>query len=181
MRENPLAMSPVIYYTHVESPFGPFMIAGTEQHIVRASFTCGHQVRAPAAEWVESETKLRYASGALSSYFAGGRDELAIPWQATGTPFQEAVWHVVAAIPYGETMSYGEVAKAVGKPKAARAVGAANGANYIPILIPCHRVVGSNGQLTGFGGGLDTKACLLEMERGGGSAPAQHDLLAGLL
>jgi methylated-DNA-[protein]-cysteine S-methyltransferase len=101
----------------------------------------------------------------LREYFSGRRTEFELPLAPQGTAFQRGVWRQLQEIPYGETISYGELAKRVGNPKASRAVGAANGQNPIPIVIPCHRVIGSNGKLTGFGGGLPTKEALLALER----------------
>jgi methylated-DNA-[protein]-cysteine S-methyltransferase len=100
----------------------------------------------------------------LREYFAGRRAEFDLPLAPEGTEFQRTVWRNLQDIPYGETISYGELAKRVGNPKASRAVGAANGQNPIPIVIPCHRVIGANGKLTGFGGGLPTKEALLALE-----------------
>jgi methylated-DNA-[protein]-cysteine S-methyltransferase len=100
----------------------------------------------------------------LNEYFAGKRREFALRLDMRGTAFQKDVWEALLAIPYGETRSYGEIAKNIGKPSASRAVGAANGRNPIPIVVPCHRVIGSTGKLTGFGGGLDMKEKLLGIE-----------------
>ncbi|HEY8965921.1 MAG TPA: methylated-DNA--[protein]-cysteine S-methyltransferase [Candidatus Methylacidiphilales bacterium] len=102
----------------------------------------------------------------LGEYFAGKRREFALPLAAEGTPFQKAVWDALSEIPYGETRSYGQIAARIGKPSSVRAVGAANGRNPISILVPCHRVIGADGKLTGFAGGLETKAALLARERG---------------
>jgi methylated-DNA-[protein]-cysteine S-methyltransferase len=103
---------------------------------------------------------------ALDRYWAGRRVDFDIPLAVRGTPFQRDVWRALQAVPYGETITYAELARRVGAPRAVRAVGRANGANPISIVIPCHRVVGSNGSLTGYGGGLERKRMLLELERG---------------
>jgi methylated-DNA-[protein]-cysteine S-methyltransferase len=108
---------------------------------------------------------LRLAATQLAEYFAGERDAFSIPLAPRGTPFQHRVWQALAAIPYGETRSYGEIARVIGSPSASRAVGAANGRNPIPIVVPCHRVIGADGTLTGFGGGLDAKRWLLAHEQ----------------
>lgn len=100
----------------------------------------------------------------LEEYFAGSRTEFDLPLDPVGTPFQRRVWDLLRTIPYGATTSYGELARRLGDPRATRAVGAANGRNPIPIIVPCHRVVGSHGELTGFGGGIDRKRWLLEHE-----------------
>ena len=103
----------------------------------------------------------------LDAYFAKRRTAFDLPLAAPGTAFQRAVWAALVAIPFGETRSYGDIARAVGGPTASRAVGAANGRNPIPVIIPCHRVIGANGSLTGFGGGMERKQILLELEQGG--------------
>jgi methylated-DNA-[protein]-cysteine S-methyltransferase len=105
----------------------------------------------------------------LQEYFAGELREFDIPLLMEGTEFQKRVWKTLQTIPYGETISYGELAKKIGDSKAVRAVGAANGQNPIPIIVPCHRVIGSDGSLTGFGGGIENKRKLLELERGQGT------------
>ncbi|RMD83231.1 MAG: methylated-DNA--[protein]-cysteine S-methyltransferase, partial [Candidatus Dadabacteria bacterium] len=107
---------------------------------------------------------LRKAATELEAYFTGGLTSFSVPLDLRGTPFQLAVWKAVQAIPYNETRTYGEIARAVGRPKAVRAVGAAQAANPLPILIPCHRVIGADGTLTGYGGGLEIKRWLLEHE-----------------
>ena len=106
---------------------------------------------------LETETQLNH-------YFAGKLKKFALPLDAMGTPFQQQVWNALSTIPFGETRSYGQIASQIGRPKAMRAVGAANGKNPISIIVPCHRVIGSNGKLTGFAGGLEIKSYLLEME-----------------
>jgi methylated-DNA-[protein]-cysteine S-methyltransferase len=115
---------------------------------------------------VEDETclPLQQASNELMRYFAGERIQIICPLDLQGTPFQLAVWGELCKIPYGETRSYGEIARAIGHPSASRAVGAANGANPIAIIVPCHRVIGSSGALVGYGGGLPTKSWLLKLE-----------------
>ncbi len=115
---------------------------------------------------VVCETALiREAAGQLGEYFEGSRKTFTLPLQAEGTPFQEKVWQGLRAIPYGETRSYQALAESIGHPKACRAVGGANHHNPIMIVIPCHRVIGKNGSLVGFGGGLNVKAWLLEHEK----------------
>ena len=100
----------------------------------------------------------------LTEYFAGKREKFSLKCDCVGTAFQKDVWQALATIPFGETRSYAQIARQIGRPKAVRAVGAANGRNPISIVVPCHRVIGSNGKLTGFAGGLETKASLLRME-----------------
>lgn len=121
---------------------------------------CDSAVREGAIAEVECAAEQQ-----LAEYFAGQRREFDLPWTLHGTVFQRAVWQVIATIPWSETLSYGEVARRIGRPKAVRAVGAACGRNPLSIVIPCHRVVGSDGSLTGYGGGLARKVWLLEFER----------------
>lgn len=112
-----------------------------------------------------SDQILDQAEAELKEYFAGERKEFAVPIRLTGTEFQKKVWAALAEIPYGETATYGEIAVRIGKPKACRAVGTANHHNPVPIIVPCHRVIGAGGSLTGYGGGLEVKAYLLTLER----------------
>ena len=120
--------------------------------------------RDPEADWIYNEKPFVAARQQLTEYFAGERRAFDLPLKLSGTEFQMSVLHALQQIPYGETTSYAEIAERIGRPKAVRAVGAANGRNPIPIIVPCHRVVGSHGDLTGFGGGLDTKEALLRLE-----------------
>ena len=127
-------------------------------------FPKGKMRRDPEPDWIFNEKPFVEARRQLSEYFAGDRKQFDLPLKLSGTDFQVRVLEELQRIPYGETTSYGAIAKSIGQPKAMRAVGAANGRNPIPIIIPCHRVIGSGGDLTGFGGGLDTKAALLRLE-----------------
>jgi methylated-DNA-[protein]-cysteine S-methyltransferase len=127
-------------------------------------FPKGSMRREPEPHWIFNEKPLAAACAQLNEYFAGSRKEFDLPLRFNGTEFQVSVLKALREIPYGETTSYGEIAKRIGRPKAVRAVGAANGRNPIPIVVPCHRVIGSTGDLTGFGGGLDTKEALLRLE-----------------
>ncbi len=120
---------------------------------------------AGAAAAGEDASALAAAAGQLAEYFAGQRTEFGLPLALNGTDFQRRVWAALRKIPYGETISYGELARGLGQPSASRAVGLANGRNPIPIIVPCHRVVGSDGSLTGYGGGLDRKRFLLALEQ----------------
>ncbi len=119
---------------------------------------------APEAEPDSPTPLLRQAARQLEEYFAGRRKVFDLPLNPQGTPFQQKVWRALCAVPYGQTASYGRIAAAVGSPKACRAVGMANHANPIAIFIPCHRIIGSDGSLTGYGGGLDIKRALLALE-----------------
>ncbi len=120
--------------------------------------------RDPEPDWIYNEQPLAEARRQLDEYFGGDRKQFDLPLRLEGTEFQVSVLEALQEIPYGETASYGEIARRIGRPKAVRAVGAANGRNPIPIVVPCHRVIGSTGDLTGFGGGLDTKEALLRLE-----------------
>jgi len=152
-------------YCYVDSPAGRLLIACDEDAIRRIEFPRDGRPAEPEAGWRHSESGLlREAATQLSEYFSGRRAVFSIALHPDGTEFQKTVWRRLQEIPYGRTISYGELAKGVGNPKASRAVGAANGCNPIPIMIPCHRVIGSDGKLTGFGGGLPAKEALLSLE-----------------
>lgn len=145
----------------MESPIGVLTLVAEEQELKEIRF--GGEIYKGEEE---GETPfLRRVAGELQEYFLGTRREFSISLAPEGTEFQKKVWKALLTIPYGETRSYGEIAGMVGNDKASRAVGMANHKNPIPILIPCHRVIGSNGKLTGYAGGLDKKTALLELER----------------
>jgi methylated-DNA-[protein]-cysteine S-methyltransferase len=127
-------------------------------------FERGRHQKAPLSGWRRAAEPLALARQQLEEYFAGARQQFDLSLHPRGTPFQQEVWWELARIPYGTTISYGELARRIGQPLAMRAVGAANGRNPLPIVLPCHRVIGSNGSLIGFGGGLSTKRYLLSME-----------------
>jgi methylated-DNA-[protein]-cysteine S-methyltransferase len=149
----------------IDSPVGPLTIAATDLGLRWILWPGEHRPIA-AGDVVERPTPLlQRAAGQLDEYFAGTRTEFDVPLDPAGTPFQQQAWAVLRTIPYGSTMSYGEQARRLGDPNKARAVGAANGRNPISIVVPCHRVVGSNGALTGFAAGVETKAWLLEHEQ----------------
>lgn len=152
-------------FTYLETPIGTLLIAGDNEAVRRIDFPKNGKASKPEADWTQSERgPVGQAAKQLREYFAGKRADFDLPLAPEGTEFQRTVWRNLQEIPYGETISYGELAKRVGNPKASRAVGAANGQNPIPIVIPCHRVIGANGKLTGFGGGLPTKEALLALE-----------------
>jgi len=152
-------------YTYMESPVGRLLLAGDDQSLQLISFPSGDRVRRAETGWVESETPFREAIRQLRNYFSGSRQSFDLPLAPEGTSFQLKVWEELRRIPYGETITYGELARRIGNPAASRAVGSANGCNPLPIVIPCHRVIGSNGKLTGFGGGLAVKRRLLDLEQ----------------
>lgn len=153
-----------MYYCYLDTPIGELLLAGDNGSLSMIGFPKGSMRRDPEPDWIFNEKPLAEACRQLSEYFDGKRREFDLDLDLSGTEFQVSVLHALQNIPYGETVSYGEIAKRIGRPKAVRAVGAANGRNPIPIVVPCHRVIGSGGDLTGFGGGLDTKEALLRLE-----------------
>lgn len=155
-------------YCYFESPIGPLLVAGNAEAVTQIGFPKEKRPRRPAPDWTESRQGVVAAAVAqLREYFMRRRTEFDLPLAPEGTAFQQRVWKSLQTIPYGETISYAELAKRTGNPKAARAVGSANGCNPIPIVIPCHRVIAADGTLGGFGGGLDVKQSLLTLESGG--------------
>jgi len=153
-----------MYYCYFDTPIGELLLAGDSQALSMIGFPKGAMRRDPEADWIHNEKPFAEVRSQLAEYFAGDRKSFELPLALDGTEFQVSVLKALQDIPYGETTSYGAIAKQIGRPKAVRAVGAANGRNPIPIIVPCHRVIGSGGDLTGFGGGLDTKAALLRLE-----------------
>lgn len=153
-----------MYYCYFETPIGELLLAGEAHALTMIGFPKGSMRRDPEDDWIYKEEPFAEVRRQLAEYFAGERKEFDVPLALDGTEFQVSVLEALQRIPYGETTSYGAIAKQIGRPKAVRAVGAANGRNPIPIIVPCHRVIGSSGDLTGFGGGLDTKAELLRLE-----------------
>jgi methylated-DNA-[protein]-cysteine S-methyltransferase len=150
-----------VRYGHVETPIGELLVAVDDDDAIAEIHFAG---ASPHDDWTRDDAALKHASVQLRSYFAGKRRDFDLPLAPRGTEFQRAVWDALRRIPYGETTTYSEIAQRIGRPAAVRAVGAANGANPIPIVIPCHRVIGASGGLTGFGGGLPTKRWLLDHE-----------------
>lgn len=152
-------------YTVMNSPVGPLSIAGDDAGLHFILFGSGNRAAKPGRDWQEADCgAVQEAIRQLQAYFTRKLTRFELPLRPAGTPFQQAVWRELGNIPYGEVISYGELAHRIGRPHASRAVGAANGANPLPIVIPCHRVIGSNGKLTGYGGGLPIKEALLELE-----------------
>jgi methylated-DNA-[protein]-cysteine S-methyltransferase len=156
-----------LLYMWIDSPVGRLRLVGGAAGLAGVLW----EKQAPAESGFELDREddrdpvLRQAARELREYFAGERREFSVPLDFRGTEFQNKVWRALRSIPFGETRSYGELAAVIGAPKASRAVGAANGRNPIPIILPCHRVIGSSGSLTGFGGGLPMKKQLLEHEQ----------------
>ncbi|WP_330347624.1 methylated-DNA--[protein]-cysteine S-methyltransferase [Streptomyces sp. NBC_00582] len=154
-------------HTVIDSPYGPLTLVA-DDGVLCGLYMTGQRHR-PAEESFgpRDDTLFREAEDQLEAYFEGGLKEFTLPLRLDGgTPFQRTVWEQLRRIPYGETRSYGELAAFLGNPGASRAVGLANGKNPIGIIVPCHRVVGANGSLTGYGGGLDRKQRLLDFETG---------------
>ena len=153
-----------MYYCYLTTPIGDLLLAGEDETLSLVAFPEGSMRRDPDPDWIYNEKQFANARQQLTEYFDGERKEFDLPLSLAGTEFQLRVLDELRRIPYGETSSYGDIAARIGKPKAMRAVGAANGRNPIPIIVPCHRVIGRSGDLTGFGGGLDAKQALLQLE-----------------
>ena len=152
------------WYTLLDTPFGALCIAGTTQGLTHVEFQDGERPLWPRPEWQEDQGVLDEAREQLQAYFKGRRQRFTLPVTPEGTPFQQRVWRELQEIPWGTTTTYREIAERLGQPAAVRAVGHANGRNPIAIVIPCHRVVGANGRLTGYAGGIATKRRLLQLE-----------------
>ncbi|HEY7776880.1 MAG TPA: methylated-DNA--[protein]-cysteine S-methyltransferase [Kineobactrum sp.] len=147
----------------MDSPLGPLQLVSEGEHLVAINFPDHHSSEAESSP---PTPVLKAAKKQLQEYFAGRRQDFNLPLAATGTPFQHSVWEALRQIPFGEVRSYRDIALAINKPKAVRAVGGANGRNPLPIVVPCHRVIGAHGALTGFAGGLPLKRQLLAIEGG---------------
>jgi methylated-DNA-[protein]-cysteine S-methyltransferase len=148
-----------LYHHTYQSPIGPLGLTGTDDHIIEILFEPRTLVTMQTLPDI-----FRQCIEELDAYFAGSSRTFGFHMQQSGTPFQQTVWQQLLTIPYGTTISYMQLAKQINNPKSIRAVGAANGSNHLPIVVPCHRVIGSNGSLTGFGGGIWRKKWLLEHE-----------------
>lgn len=152
-----------LYRTTVDSPIGTLVLVGDGTGLRHLHFPDDHDSVNPGA--VEDRTRFSAALDQLDAYWRGEATDFDLPLAPQGTPFREKVWEALRGVPYGTTVGYGEIARRIGKPSAARAVGGACGSNPLPIFIPCHRIVGANGALTGFGGGLPIKEKLLALEQ----------------
>jgi methylated-DNA-[protein]-cysteine S-methyltransferase len=153
-----------ISYTRIDSPIGPLMLVTDDSGLRRIDFMNGRHPVRPDSSWHPDPKPFSETIRQLRKYFGGELTDFSVALAPEGTAFQKAVWNELCAIAYGQTISYGELARRIGNPNASRAVGLANGSNPIPIIIPCHRVIGSNGKLTGYGGGLPIKEKLLALE-----------------
>ena len=158
-------------YQYFDSPIGALRLISNGEHLIKVEFE-GQYTEDGGTEI--DDPVLAACASQLSDYFGGARHHFALPLAAQGTPFQQSVWDVLTGIPYGEVRSYRDVAHRIGKPAAARAVGAAIGRNPLPIVVPCHRVIGSDGSLTGFAGGLAAKTVLLALEGALAGASTNH-------
>jgi len=152
-------------FTYLQSPIGLLLLAADNEGLREITFPKNGVPPSPQPAWHEDSSAFTEPIRQLRAYFAGALETFDLPLAPGGTPFQQRVWNELCKIPYGETISYGQLAQRIGNPNASRAVGLANGSNPIPIIIPCHRVIGSNGKLTGYGGGLPIKEKLLALER----------------
>lgn len=151
-------------YRIIDSPLGPLTLAGrggTLRHVLMLD----HAHAPNRLDWVRDDSAFAAAVEQLSAYFAGERTQFDLDYEMVGTEFQRRVWTALLTIPYGQTRSYGQLALQIGAPTASRAVGLANGRNPLSIIVPCHRVIGGTGSLTGYGGGIDRKRILLDLER----------------
>lgn len=153
-----------MYYCYLTTPVGELLLAGEDGALHMIGFPEGAMRRVPEPDWIFAEKPFGDAIRQLTEYFAGERQQFDLSLHPEGTEFQLSVLDELRRIPYGTTVTYGDIAQRIGRPRAVRAVGAANGRNPIPIVIPCHRVIGSDGNMTGFGGGIPTKKALLRLE-----------------
>ena len=153
-----------MWYALTPTPIGELLLIAGPEGLLRVEFE--RKGRKPPAEATRDDARLSDVVAQLDDYFAGRRKTFDLRLAPQGTPFQLEVWKALQGITYGQTCSYSDIARTIGRPAAVRAVGAANGANPIPIIIPCHRVIGASGSLTGFGGGLGVKRRLLDLEAG---------------
>ena len=153
-------------YTTVDSPIGTLLLLGDGQALRGLHMQGGRTAIRVRPEWERAAAPFARVEAQLTEYFEGRRTTFDVPLELAGSPFQRRVWQALQEIPYGETTSYGELARRVGAPSAARAVGVANRQNPVAVIVPCHRVIGADGSLTGFGGGLERKRLLLELESG---------------
>ncbi|MGH8173444.1 MAG: methylated-DNA--[protein]-cysteine S-methyltransferase [Rhodanobacteraceae bacterium] len=160
-----------MHYDFLDTPIGPLVLVGEQDALTHLLLPKDGKPAHVAPEWQRAPARLREARAQLTAYFAGKLLTFDIPIAPRGTAFQRAVWDELQRIPYGDTISYADLARRIRKPSAMRAVGAANGANPISLIVPCHRVIGADGTLTGYGGGLPAKRWLLDHERRYAPAP----------
>jgi methylated-DNA-[protein]-cysteine S-methyltransferase len=171
-------MTTTVLYSSIDSPLGHLCVRGDGQFVTGLFMPAHKSWQGPDAAWRRSDTTFTEVREQLTEYFAGERRQFDIPLKLTGTPFQRRVWRELAEIPFGETITYAQLAQRIGQPTASRAVGHANARNPVSILVPCHRVIGSDGKLTGYAGGVDNKRWLLDWERRAITAKAPRMPLA---
>ena len=159
-------MTTNLLYTIIDSPIGELLLVGDGETLHRLDMRGGRRPVPIDPSWQRDDMAFADLRRQLDEYFAGGRREFELELELHGNPFERRVWQQLLEIPYGETASYGEVARAIGAPDAPRTVGLANGRNPIAVIVPCHRVIGADGSLTGYGGGLERKRLLLDLESG---------------
>ncbi len=161
-----LVADPSTCFTVVASPLGPLTLTGTGTAVTGIRFAGPDGTSGPTGDLRHDDGPFRDAVAQLREYFAGKRRDFDLPLAPAGTAFQQRVWAALRTVPYGETRSYGWLASEIGAPGSARAVGLANGRNPIAVVVPCHRVIGANGTLTGYAGGMERKRLLLDLESG---------------
>jgi len=168
MSRNPHRRAPAeeMLCTELDSPIGRLLLVGDGQALQGLYMQDGRRPAAASPLWRRSSDAFADVAAQLEEYFAGDRTEFAVTLRMRGSEFQRSVWRELRNVAYGQTISYGELARRIGRPSAARAVGLANGSNPVAVIVPCHRVIGANGTLTGYGGGLERKRLLLELEAG---------------
>lgn len=170
MRDLKKASQNITHYDYMDTPIGSLLLAGCKHYLRFVGFPQApkgqeaHTPRQPLDTWQQDGEMFTRAKHELAEYFAGTRTEFTVPIKLTGSGFQCAVWQALQDVPYGETCSYGDIAHAINNPKSSRAVGGANNANPIPVIVPCHRIIGADKSMTGFGGGIPTKEFLLDLE-----------------
>jgi methylated-DNA-[protein]-cysteine S-methyltransferase len=155
-----------LHYTTLDSPIGELLLLGDDHALRGLYMQHGRKPIDVAPTWERDDAPFGDVIAQLEEYFAGERTEFDVALEMEGTDFQLRVWNALRAIPYGQTISYGELARRIDQPTAARGVGMANGSNPIAVIVPCHRVIGADGSLTGYGGGVERKRLLLDLERG---------------
>ena len=158
-------MTTTTCYSYIDCPLGRMFVRGDGQFVTGLFMPQHKGWRGPEASWQRSDAAFTAVREQLAEYFAGKRQQFDVPLKLAGTPFQQHVWWELVRIPFGTTITYAQLAQRVGKPTASRAVGYANGRNPISIIVPCHRVIGADGKLTGYAGGIDKKQWLLAWER----------------
>jgi methylated-DNA-[protein]-cysteine S-methyltransferase len=154
-----------VYFTFIDSPVGQLLLTLEGDHLTNVCMNQQKRKVELERAWKNDHPRFHAIEKQFEEYFRGARQSFDIPMLPRGTDFQLSVWNELQRIPYGATISYGELARRISNPKAVRAVGLANGQNRLPIVIPCHRVIGANGSLTGFGGGIENKSILLNLEQ----------------